>query len=164
MFYNQEICDYFIDSACSIQLQKIGFQKSPCFPCIEKYDCLIQFSLSKSVWKRMMKLSIHVYILGAGKYPKFNIISSLEQKLFNWQLLPWNIAEAYVRIMCIFLPFIDSCLFEDNGKQSMLDLYKENTAILKKKHQGIFPTTILSYLVIHNSFLSGVYMEYISDI
>ena len=39
----------------------------------------------------------------------------------------------------------------------------EYTVLLKNKYQGILPTTMLSYLVIHNCFVSGVFMEDIAD-
>ena len=45
----------------------------------------------------------------------------------------------------------------------MLDFCKKNTVLLKNKRQGIMPTTMLKYLVIHNSFVSEVYIEYKAD-
>ena len=45
----------------------------------------------------------------------------------------------------------------------MVDFYKENTPLLKKKRQGILPTTMLAFLVNINSFVSDVYMDNIAD-
>ena len=45
----------------------------------------------------------------------------------------------------------------------MLDLHKENTILLNNKCQGILPTTMLEYLIIHNIFVFDVYMENIAD-
>ena len=56
-----------------------------------------------------------------------------------------NIAYIYVGITCICQKFIEYIIFVSNT-------------------QVIMPTTILAYLVIHNSFASNVYMYDISNI
>ena len=74
-----------------------------------------------------------------------------------------NIAETHVRIMCIFHCFIDFNLFLSNSHHSMLNFHKEYTDLLKKKYKVILPTTMLTSLVIHNSFVSDVFVGDISD-
>ena len=56
-----------------------------------------------------------------------------------------NKYDIYVSITCIYRQFIDSSISGSN-------------------RQGTFPTHLLEYLVIHNSFVSDVYMEDIAKI
>ena len=69
--------------------------------------------------------SVNVDWLGQVKYPTLNVRKSRVQKYFNTQLLPRKISNIYVRIMCIFQRFINSCLFGSNSQHSMLDFNSE---------------------------------------
>ena len=55
---------------------------------------------------------------------------------FVFKTITKNISGIYFRIIVIYHPFIDSCLFERNRQQSMSDLRKDNNYLLYKKLQG----------------------------
>ena len=65
--------------------------------------------------------------------------------------------------MCICHTLIEYSIFGINSQHSMLYFPKENTVLLNNKFQLILATTMLSYLVINNIFVSDLYTEYIAD-
>ena len=66
--------------------------------------------------------------------------------------------------MCIYHPFIEFSISVSNSQPPVIYFHKEFTVLLNEKCIEIPPSTMLSYLVIHNSFVSEVYLEDISDI
>ena len=46
----------------------------------------------------------------------------------------------------------------------MLDFHKNKNALLYKNSNKTFPTIIFAYLVIHNNYVTTMYMEAISNI
>ena len=73
------------------------------------------------------------------------------------------IANVYVGITCIFPLFVNSSICVGNIQHSMLDFHKETTVFLENKGQLIITKTMLSSLVIHNSFESDAYMDNIDE-
>ena len=99
-----------------------------------------------------MSISVDKYSFRKDIYVTLNVRKSWVQQPFNKKLLPRNIEDIYVGIMCICHKYIYYCLFRSNIQHSMLAFHKESTSLLKKKHQRILPPTMLASLVIHNFF------------
>ena len=69
-----------------------------------------------------------------------------------------------MRNVVSYYSLIDSYLSESNIQHSMLSFHKEDSSLPNIKGQGILATTLLASLVIHNFFITDVYMEYIADV
>ena len=67
MFSLQDQCNGFVNSARLILYQFVGLNPPPCFPCTEKYDCLMQFYFQDEVREHTIMLLLG---LDPAKFPR----------------------------------------------------------------------------------------------
>ena len=97
--------------------------------------------------------SVFINLLDQVKYTALIVWLSWVQHHINWQLIPKNIANIYVIILCIFHLLIGSSTYGSNIQYPMLAFNKEKYCLLHNYFSGILSTTVLVSLVISNIFI-----------